>query len=184
MSQHRLTTLLATLFVVGAPAASHAQTTRPAVSLSAGAFQYDLAGTGTSSMLAARAELPLSRIFLLEGGVVYARPTQQFGPATSTSCPGCTTTAFFVPELQLQVQAPLGGGRVAPYLGLGGGGAFDLRGATYGGSYNTYTASAATGVRTWLSDNFGLRGELRVRGIGRSFGGSAAEWTLGMAWRL
>ena len=53
-----------------------------------------------------------------------------------------------------------------------------------GGSYNTYTASAATGVRTWLSDNFGLRGELRVRGIGKTFGGAAAEWTLGMAWRL
>ena len=82
------------------------------------------------------------------------------------------------------MQAPLGGGRVAPYLGLGGGGAFDLRGAAYGGSYNTYTASGATGVRTWLSDNFGLRGELRVRGIGKSFGGSAAEWTLGTSWRF
>jgi hypothetical protein len=60
----------------------------------------------------------------------------------------------------------------------------ELRGAAYGGSYDTYTASAATGVRTWRSDNFGLRGELRVRGIGRGFSGSAAEWTLGMAWRL
>jgi hypothetical protein len=184
MSQHRLARLLATLFVVGAPAASHAQTARPAVSLSAGAFQYDLAGTGTSSMLAARAELPLSRFFILEGGVAYARPTEELGPPTSTSCPGCTTTTFLAPELQLQVQAPLGGGRVAPYLGLGGGGAFELRGAANGGSYNTYTASAATGVRTWLSDNFGLRGELRVRGIGKTFGGAAAEWTLGMAWRL
>jgi hypothetical protein len=183
LSHHRLTWLVATLLVVGAPAASHAQATRPAVSVSAGAFQYDLSGTGTSPMLAVRAELPLSRFFLVEGGVAAARPLQQFA-FTSTTCLRCTRTTFVAPELQLQVQAPLGGGRVAPYLGLGGGAALDLRGAAYGGNYNTYTASGATGLRYWLSDNFGLRGELRVRGIGKTFGGSTAEWTLGTSWKL
>ena len=174
MADHRITTLFATLLVLGAPVVSHAQQARPAVSLSAGAFQYDLSGTGTAPMLAARAELPLSRFFFVEGGVAVARPAQQFG----------ATTTFLAPELQLQVQAPLAGGRVAPYLGLGGGGALDLRGAAYGGNYNTYTASGAAGLRCWLSDNFGLRGELRVRGIGKTFGGSAAEWTLGTSWKL
>jgi hypothetical protein len=28
----------------------------------------------------------------------------------------------------------------------------------------------------------GVRGEVRVRGIGSGFGGSAAEWTLGVSW--
>ena len=181
MADHRLTTLFATLLALGAPVVVHAQTARPAVSLSAGAFQYDLSGTGTAPMLAVRAELPLSRFFLVEGGMTAARLAQQFG----------ATTTFLAPELQLQVQAPLAGGRVAPYLGLGGGAALDLRGAAYGGNHNTYTASGATGLRYWLSDNFGIRGELRVRGISSNrvaplgaFAGSAAEWTLGTAWRF
>jgi outer membrane protein with beta-barrel domain len=173
MVRPRLTTLFALTALV-APVAAHAQANRPAVSLSAGAFQYDLSGTGTTPMLAARAELPLSRLFLVEGGLTAARPAQQFG----------ATTTFLAPEVQLQVQAPLAGGRVAPYLGLGGGGAFDLRGAAYGGDRNTVTVSGATGLRYWLSDTFGVRGELRVRGIGTGFGGSAAEYTLGTAWRF
>ena len=168
--------LLATTLSVGAQAqsASLDLDRRPALSLAAGAFQFDLSGTGTAPMVAARAELPLNRYLLAEGGLVVARPKQQFGG----------TTTFFVPEAQIQAQAPLAGGRVAPYLGVGAGYAIDRRTSAFGGTRSDPTFSAATGVRYWLTDQLGLRGELRVRGVGSGFGGSAAEWTLGTAWRL
>ncbi|HKH92076.1 MAG TPA: hypothetical protein VKA54_09740 [Gemmatimonadaceae bacterium] len=78
----------------------------------------------------------------------------------------------------------MSGGRVAPYLGVGAGYAIDRRTSTYGGTRSDPTFSAATGVRYWVTDQLGLRGELRVRGVGTGFGGSAADWTLGTAWRL
>jgi hypothetical protein len=184
MSLLRSLTLLTALLAIGAPSAVHAQTTRPAISLSAGAFQYDLAGTGTTPMIAARVELPLSRFFLIEGGFTAARPAQEiFTPSSSVGREEVKTT-FLAPEIQLQLQVPIAGGRVAPYLGLGGGSAIDLIDDAYGSSDNTVTASGALGLRYWLSDTFGIRGELRVRGIGTGFEGAAAEYTLGTSWRL
>jgi len=169
------TALAAVLAVlaVGAPAAARAQRAdaprRPAVSVSAGAFQYDLSGTGTVPMLATRLELPLARYALVEGGVAAARPGRQFaGPET-----------FVAPEAQLQVQLPLG--RFAPYLGAGAGAALRSAGGRTDGDL---TVSGAGGVRAWLTDRVGLRGELRVRGIGTGFTGSAAEWTLGVSRRF
>jgi hypothetical protein len=168
---------LATVMAAGLPFAAQAQSAalqaRPAVSLAAGAFQFDLSGTGTAPMVAGRAEFPLNQFFLAEGGLSVARPKQQFGG----------TTTFFVPEAQLQAQLPLAGGHVAPYLGVGAGYAIDRRTSAFGGTRSDPTFSGATGVRYWLTDAFGLRAELRVRGVGTGFGGSAAEWTLGTAWR-
>ena len=180
MSTFRSTLVLAGLLTVGLSVGAHAQSEpreldrRPAVSLAAGVFQFDLSGTGTAPMVAARVELPLNRYFLAEGGLAVARPKQQFGGKTT----------FFVPEVQIQAQAPLAAGRVAPYLGVGAGYAIDRRTSTFGGTRSDPTFSAATGVRYWVTDQLGLRGELRVRGVGTGFGGSAAEWTLGTAWRL
>lgn len=176
----RAALLAAALIVVGLPATAHGQDAvtdapprRPAVSLSGGAFAYDLSGTGTVPMLALRAELPLARFALVEGGLMAARPDQQFGARTT----------FLAPEAQLQVQLPLAGGRVAPFLGVGAGAAFDLRERRFGGTRADPTVSGAGGVRAWLTEQVGVRAELRVRGIGRGFAGSAAEWTLGASWR-
>ena len=146
---------------------------RPAVSISGGAFSYDLSGTGTAPMLAVRAELPLTRFALVEGGLTAARPDQQFGARTT----------FLAPEAQLQLQLPVAGGRVAPYVGAGAGAAFDLRRDRFGGTQVDLTVSGAGGLRAWLTEQVGLRAELRVRGVGRGFTGSAAEWTLGASWR-
>jgi hypothetical protein len=175
MSTLRSATLLAALLAVSVPAASRAQSveSRPSVSLNAGAFQFDLSGTGTAPMLALRGDMPLSRHFLAEGSISAARPTQQFG-----------ATTFIAPEAQVQAQLPLAGGRVAPYLGAGAGLAIDVRNKGYIGDRSILTVSGATGLRYWLTDQLGLRGELRVRGIGTRFEGSAAEWTLGTSWRL
>ena len=109
----------------------------------------------------------------MEGGVTAARPDQQFGARTT----------FLAPEAQLQRQLPVAGGRVAPYLGAGAGAALDLRRGRFGGTRADLTVSGAGGLRAWLSEQVGLRAELRVRGMGRRFTGSAAEWTLGASWR-
>ena len=180
----RPASLLAALLAFGITAEARAQSysasqhqsilaLRPSVSLSAGAMQYDLAGTGNAPLLAARGELPLSRHFLVEGGLSAARPEQRLR--------GMTT--LLTPEAQLQAQLPLAGTWIAPYFGTGVGATINRRAGALG-SQRDLTLSAATGVRYWLSEDRGLRAELRLRRLGADFGGTAAEWTLGSAWRL
>jgi hypothetical protein len=140
----------------------------PFVTVAAGAFQFDLAGTGTAPMLAVRGALPLAALLLVEVGTLIARPEQQFGRRTT----------FLAPEVQIQVQWPLGA--AAPYLGAGGGWSVDFRGGD--GRATDLTVSAAGGVRIPVTERLGAQLELRVRGIGTGFEGSAAEWTAGFAW--
>lgn len=180
----RPASILAALLAIGLPAEGRGQSQpqslsesplalRPSVTLSAGAFQYDRVGTGTAPVLAARGELPLSSLFVLEGGLTTARPERRLGGPTT----------LLVPEAQLQAQI-LTGPWVAPYIGAGVGAAIDRRAGAIGGPERELTLSAATGVRYWLSEDRGLRAELRVRRVGPELGGTAAEWTLGSSWRL
>jgi hypothetical protein len=146
-----------------------------AVSISAGASQFDLSGTGTAPMGAIRADLPLARFALVEVGVGVTRPEQQFG----------ATTTLVIPEAQLQFQLPIG--PVLPYLGVGSGLAMDFRPDDVGGTRTDWTASAAGGLRWWITPRAGARAELRVRGIdynGEGFTAAAAEWTGGLMWRF
>ncbi len=53
--------------------------------------------------------------------------------------------------------------------------AFDFREQEHGGTQSDLTISAACGIRRWFTDRFGARAELRVRGMGTRFTGSAAE---------
>ena len=182
----RSASLLAALLAIGMPAGARAQAylteayaesvvaMRPSVTLSAGAFQYDVSGNRPAPMLAARGELPISRHLLVEGGLTAARADQRFN--------GMTT--FIAPEAQIQAQIPLAGLWVAPYVGAGVGAAFDRRNGPLGAVQRDLTVSAATGVRYWLSEQRGLRAELRLRGIGSGLTGTAAEYTLGSSWRL
>ncbi|PYP63430.1 MAG: hypothetical protein DMD26_14575 [Gemmatimonadetes bacterium] len=50
-------------------------------------------------------------------------------------------------------------------------------------SRNDVSYSAALGARVWLREHTGMRAEFRLRGVGEGFTGSAAEVTLGVAWR-
>ena len=104
-------------------------------------------------------------------GESWTRPRQQFGEITT----------FIVPEFQLQLQTP---NRVAPYVGAGFGRAFDIRSDQFGGTIARVTMSGALGVRAWMSSRAGARAELRVRGIGSGFNGSAVEGTMGWLLRL
>jgi hypothetical protein len=154
-------------------ASERAALARPSLTLSAGAFQYDRAGPGTAPVLAARGELPLSQVFLVEGGLAAARPEARRAGVTS----------LVVPEAQLQAQFATGPW-IAPYIGAGLGAALGRPANPTARTERELTLSAATGVRYWISEDRGLRAELRVRRVGPELGGTAAEWTLGSSWRL
>ncbi|HEU4586829.1 MAG TPA: outer membrane beta-barrel protein [Gemmatimonadaceae bacterium] len=144
---------------------------RPALSLSAGIAQFDLSGTGTTSIIALRGEYPLVPALLVEGGVAIARPDQQFG----------IDGTLLMPEVQLQLQLPK---RVAPYIGIGTGFAHDGAVARYGGDANRITFAGAAGLRAAMTRQAGVRAELRVRYFGTGFNGTTADWTFGFSWRL
>jgi hypothetical protein len=174
MTATRRLQLAAVALLAAAAAPAHAQIgapARPSLSIAGGISQFDLSGTGTAPVVTARVDYPLGRVLLAEGGVAVARPDQQFG----------SRTTLVVPEVGLQLQYPA---RVAPYLGVGVGSALDFRRERDGGTVGDPTVSGAAGVRAWVTDRLGLRGELRVRGIGRNFAGSTAEWTVGAALRF
>jgi hypothetical protein len=171
---------IASVTICGAAAAQpgFADTSRYAVSLSYGVFEYDLSDVGDVRMAALRVERPLSKYAIAEGGILYARPRTQGGD----------TTNFFVAELQVQAQLPLP--IVTPYIGLGGGVALDFgRERLQATPPNTRRAtdptfSASAGLRSWFTDVLGARTELRVRGIGGEFQGSSSEWTIGVILRV
>ena len=166
----RMTITIGLVFLVAIPASSaraqQAQPLRYAAGLVAGATQFDLSGTGTTAIVGARIEDVLNRWFVAEGAFGFFSPTEQFG----------SRRWYGIPEAQMQLQFPLGA--VRPYLGVGGGWVTSSRG-TRG------TASGSGGLRAQLpGTNLDARAELRVRGIGRSFGAATAEWTLGLSHRF
>ena len=173
MKRSALAAIAALVWVGELAAQTGAERLAPTISASVGIMQYDLSGVGDSWMAAVRFDQPLAtRYWLLEGGLVLARPGQQFGD----------TTTFAVAEAQLQLQWPTI--RLSPYLGAGGGIALDLRDDADGGVQSDLTLSVSGGGRFQLRERLGMRAELRVRGIGTGFTGSTAEWTLGLSWRL
>ena len=64
------------------------------------------------------------------------------------------------------------------------GAAIDRRARAIGSGDRALSLSTASGIRYWVSEDRGLRAELRLRRIGPEYGGTAAEWTLGSTWRL
>jgi len=148
-----------------APIATHS---RYAAGLVAGVSQFDLSGTGTTALFGARVEAELQRWLVVEGALESFRPEEQFG----------LNSRYTIPEVQLQVQYP--GRVVRPYLGVGGGYVLASDGREKQG-----TGSGALGFRVAPRNApVAVLAELRVRGIGKSFGGSAAEWTIGLVHRF
>jgi hypothetical protein len=138
------------------------------VTAAAGLSQWDLSGTGSSVILAVRVDRQLGQRWLLgEASLATFRPQEQGGDSR-----------YVIPEAHLQLQVPRA---IAPYVGAGIGAFTRVSGGP--GSDSELTTSGAVGVRVWGLIPRGLiRAELRVRGIGRRFTGSAAEWTGGLGW--
>jgi hypothetical protein len=116
----------------------------------AGPANYDLSGTGWSWSAAARLDLPLGRLLVLEPGLGFFTYSSQFFG---------TRSSFLLPEVSLQLQYP--GRRVRPYLGVGGGGALLVQGigATEPSVHGT------VGLRVGMTPAWGVRGEARVRNL-------------------
>ena len=155
-----------------------AQTSKPEISASVGAMQFDASGTGTAPVIALRAAVPLTGSWLLaEGNLSYASLNEQFSDAG---------TRIGVAEGQVQFQLPLA--RVRPYLGVGAGWLHYFNNAA-GRAATSPTYSAAAGLRVGLSPRIAARTELRLRAwdyhrdqAGSSIGASGAEWTGGLAY--
>ena len=150
---------------------------RTSVAIHVGRFDYDLSTLGKSNLVGLRIDRPMARSVIAEANLQLARPRDENGDAHS----------LFIPELQVQAQAPVG--FLAPYIGVGGGVAWDPsaeRSATPSNRERLTdpTFSASAGVRAQFSPLFGGRAELRMRGIGGQFTGKAKEITVGFAARL
>jgi hypothetical protein len=138
----------------------------PSFGIAGGVSQYDLSGTGTAPIGVVRIDIPLATL-IAEGSLAAFRPSEQNG----------VRRTYIIPEAQLQFQIlPI---FVRPYVGIGAGWFRAVSGAEP--RPNDLTLSASAGIRAGLPIlPFGIRAELRVRGIGSGFSGSAAEWTIGI----
>jgi hypothetical protein len=142
----------------------------PALALVGGIAQYDLSGTGTEGFAGLRLDLPMSDYVFAEPGFVYMSYRSQGGDLIR----------HVTAEVQVQGSYPFG--RWRPYLGVGAGGFFDVRKQRGGAQLVRPTFSGAGGARVALRGALGARAELRVRGIGKGFEGTIAEWSGGLSW--
>jgi outer membrane protein W len=132
-------------------------------------MNFDLSGVGNTWVAAVRGTRALTDNLALEAGVSIARPQQTFD-----------RIQFIAPEAQLQYFWKAG--RVRPYAG--GGLGFSYRDSDLYDARVNLTLAASGGARIDLSNTTATFGELRLRGIGRNFGASTAEWFGGVIWRL
>jgi hypothetical protein len=160
------------------------------VGLLAGPAEYDLNGTGWSWAAAARVDLPVGRMLIVEPGLgFFTYQVQTAEPlfagaehrgASFLAVPRPpdaepVRSSMLLPEISLQLQYP--GHRVRPYIGIGGGGAFPVQGS--GGS--DVTVHGALGLRAALGHSWTLRGEGRARNIsGFAANNSIVEILLGV----
>jgi hypothetical protein len=153
-----------------APAVSRQQVSAqlpiPSIGIAGGVSKFDLSGTGTAPFGALRIDIPIVSL-IAEGSLGIFRPSEQNG----------VRNTYVIPEAQLQFQLfPI---FIRPYVGVGAGWFRAISGADP--RENDITLSAAAGIRFGLPTMpFGLRAEVRRRGIGSGFSRNAAEWTVGL----
>lgn len=136
-----------------------------AIGFVVGKSYYDLSDTGTGYLVGLRADKQAGRWLIADAALTLFSVSRGIGYAR-----------YWIPEAQLQAQWTRA--NLRPYAGFGGGWLIG-DGSTRG------TASGAIGVRyaspkSLISSRF----EARLRGIGREFGASATELTLGIARRF
>jgi len=144
-----------------------AQLPIPSFGIAGGVSHFDLSGAGSSPIGVVRVDVPLFAV-IAEGSLTALRPLEQNG----------VRRTYVIPEAQLQFQLfPM---FVRPYVGVGAG---YFRAITGPDPHrNDVTLSASAGIRVGLPGlPFGLRTEVRVRGIGSGFSSNTAEWTLGVS---
>jgi hypothetical protein len=146
------------------PGAARAQSVSE-FSIGGGIMDYDLSDVGQTLTLNARGVAPLSRTFVLEPGILWARPDLQGGGEAT----------LLIPEVQVQARFPLG--PVAPYLGVGVGAALAFMD---GDDDHDVAFSGGAGLRVDAGGLLGFVLDGRVHGLGTDFSASTAELTLGL----
>ena len=125
-----------------------------------GIMDYDLSGTGQTVPLSVRASKSLSNRVALEFGVTMITPSD------------LATRQVVMPEAQLSYSWRFG--RVRPFVS--GGAGVSARTSDIFRTRWRPTFTGGGGARVQLSDSFHAIGEMRLRGLGRNFAGSTAEW--------
>ncbi|HYJ81164.1 MAG TPA: hypothetical protein VEW03_16235 [Longimicrobiaceae bacterium] len=142
-----------------------------ALSFGAGLMDQGLWEGGEAAAFNLRVEMPWRGMLLLEPGLVFARG----------NLPGEGGATLLVPELQAQLQLPLGG--AAAYLGAGMGMALAWRAEENGGFAADPAPSIGAGVRIDYGGLLGFVIDGRLRGSGLDFDDRTRELTVGVRLR-
>lgn len=154
----------------------------------AGAAEFDLSGTGSATVIDARAAWPLARVLTVEGGLGFSRTGQQFGDVS-----------YLLPSAELQLGLPVG--RVRPFASAGVGAFLPLNsyssrtvvvdGVQYVVDFSPGPEAAlvlGVGLDADVTDRVLVRLAGRVRGTVEDgpdfFTGTFAEVTGGVGYRL
>jgi hypothetical protein len=156
--------LALTLIALLLPVRPGAAQGRLALAVAAGPSPYDLAGTGTGTSGAAFLAWRPARGLVVEPGLTVFSYRSQFGERTS----------LLFPELSVQGELVLG--RIRPFLGGGGGGAFVLGGV----GETVATLHAVGGARVDLGEAWALLGEMRIRAV-RPWTGNTVDFLFGVS---
>lgn len=144
-----------------------------------GLRRTDLMGEGTDPLLGVGVRLPLGTAIRLEPSLRYTRFTAEPALQDPDADPD---VSLLLLDFQVQVHLPLD--RVGPWLGVGAGGAMDLRGGDRGDAklvMSTFTASA--GVSLAVLDRLDVLTEGRLRTLD-GFDARAFDLSLGLAWEM
>ncbi len=152
------------------------------VGLAAGVFNYEPSADQGFPIITVRADRPTSKWVRLEAVTSYTRPEVQtdsemrFDP----SLPAEHTNLFTV-TVGLQLRLTVG--RLEPYGGISAGffGRYD--GDSAGRRFGRSTFQFPLGIRIWVTDHIGVRGEYRFDEDGHElFTHSDSEMTAGVFW--
>jgi hypothetical protein len=167
MRQIMILAAAAALFVV--PAKASAQTR---VGVFYGVGSYDLAGVDEPSVVSLRVSRNVVPLLAVEASVTHTRLEQDY------NLPDERTT-FVMPEVQAQLQLPLG--LFAPYVGAGAGMSFASADQQ---SDEEVTFNAGAGLRLDLPMGLGLGVDARARTFGTGFTASGVDLSFGVSYRF
>ena len=140
------------------------------VGLYRGVGEYDLSGVDDAPVTAVRVSRTVGRLLVMEAGVTH----------TELNLDGSASTTLVQPELQAQIQLPLGS--FAPYLGAGVGAAFARAESAQDDS--DITLNAGLGLRIDLPFGLGIGVDGRLRSFGTRFTASGADASVGISYRF
>jgi hypothetical protein len=166
----RTPSLLGILLVAASSPAFSQDHSAWTVGLVIGQSDYDLAGTGTTNIVAAHFSWQVRPALIVEPGLTYFQ-YRQGGPS------GPRATILF-PEVSAQLIVPRGALR--PYIGAG----FGRTIQTSPDRFDSRSLHAVAGLRVEPRGGlWGFRGELRVRSP-QQWGSVTADYTFGITRRL